>query len=90
MLVYLSTAVPLADDTYEGEGASLLSHERTTGVALGEATELPWGRLQSRPRGSPVKVSPLQGRVLFPKQLYISSSTLKQVFDTFTRPYVDF
>ena len=88
MLVYLSTAVPLADDTYEGEGASLLSHERTTGVALGEATESPWGRLQSR--GSPVKVSPLQGRVLFPKQLYISSSTLKQVCDTFTRPYVDF
>ena len=35
MYSYLSTAVPPADDTYEGEGASLLSHQRTAGVALG-------------------------------------------------------
>ena len=45
----------------------------------------------SRPaRPSPVTVSPLQGRVLFPRQLYIGSSTLIQACGNFTRSFVDF
>ena len=39
---------------------------------------------------SPVTVSPLQGRVLFPRQLYIGSSTSTQACGTFTRSIVDF